>query len=229
MKRKNCSNTKILPVGSRSSDEREKKGYGTKLLIAGVGGQGIVFLTNILAEAAMLYNLPVSVSEIHGLSQRGGVVTAGIGFGKYTTGFIGMANVDFLIGLEPLETQRCLPHLHRNSSVIFGNYKIPPYAVNAEIAQYPDVNAFAAYLHARIKEVVFVKDFPNELSSILQNIFLLGAAAQMKEFPFREDVVEEAIKNTVTDYHKEKALAMFHAGRKHLLNYNEKESATKKT
>ena len=48
----------------------------TKILIAGVGGQGVVYLTNILAEAAMLSNLPVSVSEIHGLSQRGGVVTA---------------------------------------------------------------------------------------------------------------------------------------------------------
>src|SRR3972149_11927705 len=107
-----------------------------KILIAGVGGQGIVYLTNILVEAAMLSDIPVSVSEIHGLSQRGGVVTAGIGFGKHNTGFIGKANVDFLFGLEPLETQRCISHLHKNSSVIFCDCKISPYSVNAQMADY---------------------------------------------------------------------------------------------
>ena len=54
-----------------------------KILIAGVGGQGIVYLSNIIAEAAMLSDIPVSVSEIHGLSQRGGVVTSGIGLGEH--------------------------------------------------------------------------------------------------------------------------------------------------
>lgn len=180
-----------------------------KILISGVGGQGIVYLTNILAEAAMLSDIPVSVSEIHGLSQRGGIVTAGIGLGKYNTGFIGKANVDFLFGLEPLETQRCLSHLHKNSSVIFCNYKIVPYSVNAAVAKYPDVISFADYLKEQCKEVVFLETLPENVESIFYNVFLLGRATKMKDFPFTAVIVEKAIRNTVMDYHREKTLEVF--------------------
>lgn len=186
-----------------------------KLLVAGVGGQGIVYLTNILSEAAMLSEVLVSVSEIHGLSQRGGIVTAGIGLGKYNTGFIGKANVDFLFGLESLETQRCLPHLHKNSSVIFCNYRIAPYSVNAETAKYPDVNSFANYLKGQCKEVVFVENFPENIDSVLYNVFLLGRATKMKDFPFTPEIIEKAIQNTVMDYHKEKTLTAFRMGKEH--------------
>ena len=173
-----------------------------KIVVAGVGGQGVVYLTNIIVEAAMLSGIPVSVSEIHGLSQRGGVVTAGIGLGKYCTGFIGKANVDFLFGLEPIETQRCLPFLHKNSSVVFGNYRIAPYSVNAQIANYPDVNSFVEYLRKQCKEVVYINEVPNNIDSFLYNIFLLGSATRMKEFPFTEKIIEEAIHNTVEDYQR---------------------------
>lgn len=177
-----------------------------KILIAGVGGQGIVYLSNIIVEAAMLSNIPVSVSEIHGLSQRGGIVTSGIGLGEYCTGFIGKAGVDFLIGLEPLETQRCLSFLHKNSSVIFGNYRVQPYSVNAQMAKYPEVNLFVNYLDEQCKEVVFIEEFPENMDAVLYNIFLLGRATRMKDFPFRAKKIEEAINATVTGYYKEKTL-----------------------
>lgn len=183
-----------------------------KILIAGVGGQGIVYLSNIIVEAAMLSDIPVSVSEIHGLSQRGGVVTSGIGLGEHCTGFIGKAGVDLLIGLEPLETQRCLSYLHKNSSVIFGNYRVQPYAVNAQTAEYPDVNLFVNYLDEQCKEVVYIERFPESIDSVLYNVFLLGRASRMKDFPFKAKKVEEAINNTVTSYHKEKTLKAFHMG-----------------
>lgn len=186
-----------------------------KILVAGVGGQGIVYLTNILAEAALISDIPVNVSEIHGLSQRGGIVTAGIGLGKYSTGFIGKSNVDFLIGLEPLETQRCISHLHNNSSVIFCNYQIAPYSVNSETAKYPDVDSFANYLKGQCKEVVFIKTFPETVDSVLYNIFLLGRATKMKSFPFTTEVIEEAIQNTVIDYHKEKTISAFRTGKEY--------------
>lgn len=183
-----------------------------KILIAGVGGQGIVYLSNIIMEAAMLSNIPVSVSEIHGLSQRGGVVTSGIGLGEHCTGFIGKAGVDFLIGLEPLETQRCLSYLHKNSSVIFGNYRVQPYAVNAQMAVYPEVNLFAKYLTEQCKEAVFIDEFPENIDAILYNIFLLGRATRMKDFPFRAKKIEEAINATVSGSFKEKTVQAFILG-----------------
>lgn len=183
-----------------------------KILIAGVGGQGIVYLTNIIAEAARLSNIAVCVSEIHGLSQRGGVVTAGIGLGKHCTGFAGNANVDFLIGLEPLETQRCLQHLHTNSSVIFSNYRIAPYSVNSEMSTYPDVITFIEFIQKQVKEVVFINNYPAEITSVLYNVFLLGVATNMKDFPFDKKILKEAIKNTVMDFHLEKTLYAFQKG-----------------
>ena len=50
----------------------------TKILVAGVGGQGVVFLTNLIVKSAMIADIPVATSEIHGLAQRGGSVTAGL-------------------------------------------------------------------------------------------------------------------------------------------------------
>jgi len=183
-----------------------------KILIAGVGGQGIVYLTNIITEAAMLSEIPVSVSEIHGLSQRGGIVTAGIGLGEHCTGFVGKAGVDLLIGLEPLETQRCLLYLHKNSSVIFGDFRIAPYSVNAQTAEYPDINNFAEYLGKQCKEIIFIKKFPEDIDSVLYNIFLLGRATRMKDFPMKKEKIEEAINSTVTGYYKEKTLNVFKQG-----------------
>ncbi|MCX6190244.1 MAG: 2-oxoacid:acceptor oxidoreductase family protein [Bacteroidetes bacterium] len=187
-----------------------KKNY--KILIAGVGGQGIVFLSNIMVEAAVLSNLPVSVSEIHGLSQRGGVVTSSIGLGEYCTGFIGLASVDFLIGLEPLETQRCIPYLHKQSGVIFGNYRVQPYAVNAETAQYPEVNLFVNYLKQQGVDIVYIEDFPPTIDYVLYNIFLLGRATRMNDFPIKADKIIEAINNTVRGPNNKKSLAAFSMG-----------------
>lgn len=185
-----------------------------KILIAGVGGQGIVFLTNIIAEAALQSGIPVGVSEIHGLSQRGGVVTAGIGLGKNCTGFIGKAGVDLLIGLEPLETQRCLPFLHKNSSVVFNNHNIQPYSVNAQTASYPDVNSFATFLKDQCREVIFIDHFPPTVDQSAQNIFLLGVAARMKDFPLKKEKIRKAINATVFDFQKEKTLSIFAQGLK---------------
>lgn len=183
-----------------------------KILVAGVGGQGIVYLTNIITEAAMLSGIPVSVSEIHGLSQRGGVVTSGIGLGEHCTGFISKAGVDFLFGLEPLETQRCLPYLHKNSSIIFGNNRIQPYSVNAQTASYPEMELFANYLKSQCKEVVYINVFPAAIDAVLYNVFILGRATRMKDFPLKTDKIIEAINNTVLAYYRDRTLYAFNQG-----------------
>ena len=125
---------------------------------------------------------------------------------------IGQQPVTRLIGLEPLETQRCLPYLHNNSSVIFGNYRVQPYSVNAQMAAYPDVGLFGKYLEQQCREVVFINQFPESINSVLYNIFLLGRATRMKDFPFGAGILEEAINNVVTGYYKEKSLMAFQLG-----------------
>lgn len=183
-----------------------------KILIAGVGGQGIVYLTNIIAEASVIADIPICVSEIHGLSQRGGIVVAGIGLGEHCTGFIGKASVDLLIGLESLETQRCIPYLHKRSSVLFGINKIIPYSVNAGMVEYPNIESLFNYLNNQCKQVVFVKDFPKDINSVLYNVYMLGIAIQMKALPFKAEQIQEAIKKIVHESQLEKSLAAFNQG-----------------
>ena len=193
-----------------------------KLLVAGVGGQGVVFLTNIIVEAAMLAKIPVGVSEIHGLSQRGGTVTSGIGLGEHCSGFTREAGVDFLFGLEALETQRCIPFLHQDSSVVFGNHQIPPYSVNAKVASYPDVDAFANFLTGVCKDVEYVPEFPKTIDPKAYNVFLLGMATNMKGFPLDSEMIERGICSSIADYRLEKTIQNFWRG----VEYNLSEQTT---
>lgn len=191
-----------------------------KILVAGVGGQGIVYLTGIIVEAAMRGEVPVHVSEIHGLSQRGGTVTSGIGLGAHRTGYIGRASVDLLIGLEIMETQRCLPWLHKGSRVVFGADRIIPNAVNAGAARYPDARALAAYLRGQCAEVACVEDFPEDLASVMHNLYLLGVASTMEGFPFAMAVLEDAARGVVSPRQVASAIAALHAGSEHHARVN---------
>ena len=160
----------------------------TKIQVAGVGGQGVVFLTNLIVEAALIADIPVATSEIHGLSQRGGSVTASITLGENTYGFIEKGGADFLLGLELLETQRCLSYLHKNSVVVADNFKITPFLVNAGTAQYPDTNEFVQLLQPQIKQVVVIENITG-IKDILRNMFVLGVASNVSSFPLSAEVI----------------------------------------
>ncbi len=168
----------------------------TKIQIAGVGGQGVVYLTNLLVEAAMIANIPVATSEIHGLSQRGGSVNAGMTFGENSYGFIEEAGADFLLGLEALEAQRCINFLNKNSKVVIDNNRMLPYSVNAETAKYPDTVKFIEYLNKHLSDVIFIEEMPVEVASISRNVFVAGCASQLKGFPVQYEHIEEAIRKT---------------------------------
>ncbi|MCC7302691.1 MAG: 2-oxoacid:acceptor oxidoreductase family protein [Bacteroidia bacterium] len=189
------------------------KNKRAKILISGVGGQGIVFLTNILTEAALISGVPVCASEIHGLSQRGGVVTAGIGIGRNCTGFIGESNVDILIGLEFLETQRCLRHLHSESRVIFGKTRIEPFSVKDGTFLYPEAEPLLAWMRNNILDHIYVDEFPEGISQSQSNVFLLGAALSLDNFPFTEETMIQAMRNTITEGLLNRSLVVFSQGR----------------
>ncbi|MCC6753735.1 MAG: 2-oxoacid:acceptor oxidoreductase family protein [Saprospiraceae bacterium] len=183
-----------------------------KIMIAGVGGQGIVYLSNLIVEAAVASGISASVSEIHGLSQRSGIVTSGIGLGEHCTGFLARASVDLLFGLEALETQRCLPWLHRNSSVVFCNHRLLPHAVNARTAEYPDPGQLARYLQNHCREVVCIDTRQLLIDTIRLNLFCLGVATRLAQFPLETVAIEQALARTSTERNLEKSLEVFRQG-----------------
>jgi len=186
-----------------------------KIQLAGVGGQGVVFLANVLVEAALVAGIDVATSEIHGLSQRGGSVNAGVTFGEYTCGLIEKAGADFLLGLETLEAQRCLPFLNKGSRVVVDDNRIFPYSVNAGVAVYPDSKEFIDYLKNQIKEVVFIDNMPSEVDSISRNLFVVGAASQLEGFPVKYEHLQQAIKNLAKKSYLQKSLDTLALGKEY--------------
>jgi len=84
-----------------------------KVIVAGVGGQGVVFATRLLAQTAVALGCPVIVSETHGMSQRGGSVISHLNIGSSEAPLIQRGTADVLLALEPNEAMRSLPFLRR--------------------------------------------------------------------------------------------------------------------
>jgi indolepyruvate ferredoxin oxidoreductase beta subunit len=170
-----------------------------KIIITGVGGQGVLYLTEILVDAAVRANIPVATSEIHGLSQRGGSVTAGVTLGENTFGFVEEGGADFLLGLEILETQRCINYLHKESIVVMDNTKIFPHSVNSQKVLYPNPELFLAFLKKNIREAIFIKDKSTDILPAMRNLIVLAKAASHKRFPLKPTYIEEAIKENARE------------------------------
>ena len=164
-----------------------------KLVLASVGGQGAVFLVNLLVKAATLAGLKVGTSEIHGLSQRGGSVTASLTFGDNTFGFVDEAQADYMIGLEPLEAQRNLKYLHPNSCAIIDSNRLIPHSVSSQQASYPDTDGFIEYLQQQIRQVIYVSEETQDIMPVMRNLYVLGRTSEFEGFPVPADCIQQAI------------------------------------
>ncbi len=108
------------------------------ILLAGVGGQGILLASEVLSEVMMMAGMDVKKNEIHGMSQRGGSVTSHVRYGKKVySSIIPEGEVDILFSFELLETCRYLPLLRENGQVIVNNLKIAPPSVALGKQEYP--------------------------------------------------------------------------------------------
>lgn len=109
------------------------------ILLAGVGGQGILLASEVLSEVMMMAGMDVKKNEIHGMSQRGGSVTSHVRYGKKVySSIIPEGEVDILFSFELLETCRYLPLLRDNGQVIVNNLKIAPPSVALGKQDYPE-------------------------------------------------------------------------------------------
>ena len=167
------------------------------ILISGVGGQGVLLTSKVIAEAALLSGLDVKQSEVHGMAQRGGSVLSQVRFGeKVFSPIVAEGEADLLIGFEPLETARYLHFLKDDGVVIYNTRPIGTIGVSIAAEKYPDdVNAV---IKNRVKTVI---SFDGTRLAVAAgdkrtlNLVLLGAAHTF--LPLKEAFILEAIKNTV--------------------------------
>lgn len=112
----------------------------TAVVIVGVGGQGSVFIARALGEGALLADLGVVASELHGMAQRGGVVESTVVLGDGQGPIVPRGEADLLIALEPLEALRALPSLRKGGTAIVGTAPLIPFTVSQGGPPYPQVD-----------------------------------------------------------------------------------------
>lgn len=149
----------------------------TNLLLVGVGGQGTILTSKILAEGLVFLGWDVKMSEIHGMAQRGGSVTTQIKFGKgILSPIIGLGEADVLVAFEKSEAARHLGTLKRDGVLIVNDHEIPPLTVLTGAETYP--GDLAERLAGTVKNSKFLDAFKiaSEMgSSRVQGVVMLGA------------------------------------------------------
>lgn len=184
------------------------------VLLAGVGGQGILFIGKLLAQAAMREGQGIVMSETHGLAQRGGAIVSEIRIGEVSSPIIPAGEADLLIAFEPLEALRSLPRLSKRSIVILNTAILPPFAIQDPESPYPSVETIIATLQGAAAEVVAVNadelaDRSGDRRS--SNVALLGVVAGLGRLPVREETIHTLFRE-LTGPRAENNLRAFEVG-----------------
>ncbi|KPA13992.1 indolepyruvate ferredoxin oxidoreductase, beta subunit [Candidatus Magnetomorum sp. HK-1] len=172
----------------------------TRLIIVAVGGQGNLLASRVLGEAAMDANIPIGMSEIHGMAQRGGVVESALIFGDAKSTIISDGEADVLVGFEPSETLRALKKCHTKSYVITNMEPLPPFTVNIGKGEYPDLKNLTAFIKQKTDRLFSLNatELARQAGNILAvNIVLLGALTATKVLPLTKQQMQDAIRKTV--------------------------------
>lgn len=179
------------------------------IVFCGVGGQGILLASDIVALAALMTGCDIKKSELHGMSQRGGSVISHVRFGaKIYSPLVSSGNADFLISFELLETMRWTEFTNSDTRVIVLANKIKPETVE----RYP------CEIEEQIKKTFRNLDFiePGKTAEIFSdnksfNMLPLGVLSTYLELP--DEYWEKAIGIRSPDKYYKENLSVFHAGR----------------
>jgi indolepyruvate ferredoxin oxidoreductase beta subunit len=167
----------------------------TNILVAGVGGQGVILASDIMSEVFMEAGYDVKKSEVHGMAMRGGIVTSHFRFGKKVySPLIKEGEADILFAFEQLEGLRWVNYLRPNGRIVMNDHKINPPAVNLGEMKYPE--AIPETIRSKIKNFYLVKgtDIALQLGDVrAANVVLLGAIS--KFFEVNEDLWLNTILN----------------------------------
>ena len=168
-----------------------------RIFLTGVGGQGTLTATTLLANTALAQGLEVVSGEIHGMAQRGGVVESTVLIGGYASPRIGHGEADIILGFEPLETIRALPYLAPGGLVLSSSDAVPPVGVSSGGEKYPELEHIKAVVGKQAKQAWFLPCRELGLkagSSQSGNTALLGAACAVGVLPFGVDALEAAVR-----------------------------------
>lgn len=182
------------------------------VLLVGVGGQGTILAGDILAKTAAAEGLDVKISEIHGMSQRGGSVSTVVRFGDAVSSMVvDPGTADVIVSFELVEALRAQQFLKKDGTMFVNDEEIIPVTVAIGNAAMPEDP------RAQLSEVNSVlvpagKIAREAMSPKSTNVVLIGALSTA--LPFAEDTWKEVISKRVPPKTVDANLAAFGAGRK---------------
>jgi indolepyruvate ferredoxin oxidoreductase beta subunit len=168
-----------------------------RIYLTGVGGQGTLLATTVLAEAAILAGHEAVTSEVHGMAQRGGVVESTVMMGGITSPIISDGEADVLLGFEPVETYRAMRKCSAESVVVSNTVPTVPFSVAIGKGTYPDVEKMFDFIRSQVKRLVTVnaQALAGEAGSVVgANVVMLGALAGSRVLPIPKEAFEETIR-----------------------------------
>ena len=187
----------------------------TRLILVAVGGQGNLLSSKVIGESALLAGIPVRMSEIHGMAQRGGVVESSIVFGDAKSTIISDGEADVLVGFEPSETLRALNKCNSSTVVISNLAPMSPFTVTVGSGVYPDLKNLQLLIKAKTANLIAfnAEVLAREAGNVLSvNMVLLGALIQTGKIPLTKETVKEAIKTKTKKAFVESNLKAFELG-----------------
>ncbi len=192
----------------------------TDMILAGVGGQGILSIAAALGSAALTNNLYIKQAETHGMSQRGGDVQSYLRISDQPiySDLIALGKADLILSVEPMEALRYLPYLKPDGYIVTNS---TPFI---NIPNYPDTKELMDTLEALPHRIILDADsLAKEKAGNIRagNFVMLGAASPFIDVPF--EYLEEGIRAIFSRKGEEIIdinLKALHAGREFALNFS---------
>ncbi len=186
------------------------------IIVAGVGGQGVITITLILANAAMKENLKVIVSEIHGMAQRGGSVISHVRIGsEIYSPTVANGTANMILGLEPSEVLRTLRYINKYTRIVMNIKPVIPPSVSIGLSNYPSLEAIVRECRRFtpfLTEIDALKLATESGSPLAQNMVMIGAAAASETLPLKIEKIKQCISEFTPKKYRKTNLKAFEAG-----------------
>ena len=183
----------------------------TNIVIVGVGGQGTLLASRIIGNVTTMEGYDVKVSEVHGMSQRGGSVITYVRYGdKVNSPIITEGNADIVLAFESLEALRGSAYVKEGGKLIVNAQEMMPMPVITGAMQYPENIADKIDAKANLKTVdaLSLAEEAGNIKAV--NVVLIGIMAKSTDIPYEKWV--ETVKATVPPKFLEANLKAFELG-----------------
>lgn len=195
------------------------------IIMAGVGGQGIIFSGQTIADASINAGFQVYLFEEHGMARRGGSVATYLRLGNdIYTPLILEDSANLIVAFEPVEALRHLKYINQNGTTILNTRKIIPVSISSNRKkEYPSLEKISDIIYQKCKNLISFDATTLAISAgdaITMNTILLGAITAIKDFPIKKEIMKESIKKRSSEFLLEKNLIAFSYGYEMFLEIN---------